>query len=79
MNAQLSVSTPTVEKTTGQIKAELTKEQNEKWYSFTAALTDIYTFTKNISEADTEAKIEIYESMTSDYPMNTMGESESRL
>ena len=78
VNAQLSVSTPTVEKTTGQIKAELTKEQNEKWYSFTAALTDIYTFTKNISEADTEAKIEIYESMTSDYPMNTMGESESR-
>lgn len=78
VNAQLSVSTPTVEKTTGQIKAELTKKQNEKWYSFTAALTDIYTFTKNISEADTEAKIEIYESMTSDYPMNTMGESESR-
>ncbi len=78
VNAQLNVSTPTVEKTTGQIKAELTKEQNEKWYSFTAALTDIYTFTKNISEADTEAKIEIYESMTSDYPMNTMGESESR-
>lgn len=78
VNAQLSVSTPTVEKTTGQIKAELTKEQNEKWYLFTAALTDIYTFTKNISEADTEAKIEIYESMTSDYPMNTMGESESR-
>ncbi len=63
VNAQLSVSTPTVEKTTGQIKAELTKEQNEKWYSFTVNVADYYNVSKNVAEKDTTARLEIYDAI----------------
>lgn len=63
VNAQLNVSTPTVEKTTGQIKAELTKEQNEKWYSFTVNVADWYAVSKKVVEKDTAARLEIYDAI----------------
>ncbi len=73
VNAQLNVSTPTVEKTTGQIKAELTKEQNERWYSFTVNVADWYAVSKKVVEKDTAARLEIYDAIDGNR-LYTMGE-----